>query len=252
MADEDVRSKPKRGGPLPGAPGSPRPAVPRAASPVLANPILYIDTQWNSQEKNQIFDDLKKISKDTLVLRGDGVYIESFSSQGGVGTTLLRSVQNPEGKTVIKPSTTFFPTISYEGKDISVNLNLKKYLFFTRNVSSQQFGPFGTTVQEAPTFIVLAHELVHAYRKLRTGVGQGVLENHFFDESGLEYRQNVLIEELNTCGIMRHPPISENMVRRENGLNLRHAYASPSEALDQQGVTPVGIDPPWWPNYPKK
>ena len=51
-------------------------------------------------------------------------------------------------------------------------------------------------------------------------------------------------------GIDGSEPITENSIRREQGVGARMAYASPSLPLDTQGVRPVSAAPPWWPNYP--
>ena len=75
--------------------------------------------------------------------------------------------------------------------------------------------------------------------------------NHeFYDPSGNKFSQRVSLEELRVIGIDGPDQVSENRIRAEQGLGSREAYASPTIALDQQGVKPLSATPSWWPDCP--
>ncbi len=98
---------------------------------------------------------------------------------------------------------------------------------------------------------MLAHELVHAFRILRGSVVGGARDHEFYDGFGNKFSERVKLEELLVVGIDGSEQVSENRIRSEQGLGSREAYASPTVALDKQGVKPLSDPPPsWWPDCP--
>jgi hypothetical protein len=105
----------------------------------------------------------------------------------------------------------------------------------------------------APTtpYVILGHELMHAYRFLRYAATIGNGNNEFEDPQGNKFIEKGSPEEMTTVGLTTPSyELTENLIRAEHRLGLRAAYASPFESLDRQGVTPQSNQPSWWPNYP--
>ena len=232
-------------------PGLSTPVVPPNFTP--ARPIVYLDASWVLRERDAIYHDLQTLTDDGLRLTPGG---EVYSNgRGGVrlpvGTRLLRGVQHPDRRTFIIQAATMWPMARINDTDksrIDVELNLEAYHFFTKSGVEVI-----VSVERAPTYIVLAHELVHAYHLLRNSTKGGSEEHHFFDDEQQEFHQTVDLEELATCGMLvrGNAPISENAVRQEHALRNRKSYASLTEDLEVQGVRPVGQQPTWWPRYPR-
>lgn len=243
---------------------------------VPTRPIVYVHNTWTDAEKMTIYNALKQITDDwlTMSLGPFAPLLAVYSDGSGTGAsnrktgeTILRGLQHPTLKVIIAPDTrgSFLPeTFPPNGNDIVVSLpfsngTIPPIACFVNTPVTTYGHPSGqpghsTLVQvtEAPLFITLAHELVHAFHHVHGSASSGSKRHSFADEFGNQYEQLVFTEELVTVGLEGGEPLTENTVRTEQGLSPRAAYASPSFALDQQSVTPPTPAPSWWPNYPKK
>lgn len=240
-----------------------KPAGSPAPSPtpsVTARPIVYLDPSWTPAEQGKILDVLQQLTDDKLKKVGDQVVFDGLGSgapQRKAGTLLLRGLQHPTTKVVIVPQTSsLIPDTKKAGNDIQVELafssngNFSRFDFFEIVLCTNSGD--GGAVKEAEPFVVLAHELIHALRMLRNTKAGGSKEHPFIDEFHNAYKETVWMEELVVVGLEGNETISENAIRREHNIRHRAAYASPTVALDKQGVKPQGPQPSWWPDYPTK
>jgi hypothetical protein len=224
-----------------------------------ARPILFLDSSWTTMERTKILVALQQLTSDTVLMKGDEVFVDTSHSvppNRNVGKALLRGLQHPARKVTIVPAKGgLIPETKVSDNDALVEVafaggDLATFHFFTITGANVP-GPGGNAVEKSPGFIPLAHELVHAFRILRGHAAGGPSRDHeFFDPSGSKFIQRVFLEELIVVGIDGSEPISENRIRAEHGLGSREAYASPTFALDLQGVRPAGAKPSWWPDYP--
>ena len=226
---------------------------------VVGRPIVFLGSDWTDLERTKILALLQQLTSDALVLTGGGnqIFVDpsrSVAPNRKLGQTLLRGLQHPTRKVVIVSAPDFIPSTK-EAKDPLVRLPLTT----SGNVVSPRCftitganvpGPGGSTVEEAPGFICLAHELVHAFRILRGVVVSGSRDHAFSDPSGNKFVEHQAREEYIVDGIDGSEPITENSIRLEQGVGIKYAHASPSHPLDAQNVRPVSAAPPWWPNYP--
>jgi len=102
-----------------------------------------------------------------------------------------------------------------------------------------------TIASKLPAFIALGHELIHAWRYTQGKVvpQSVVAQEQFISPLGQQRSRKVYLEELITTGIAKYPssygfsrykgsPITENMLRQENGLRPRAAYATAEQAIN--------------------
>ncbi|MBV8274369.1 MAG: hypothetical protein JO170_03785 [Verrucomicrobia bacterium] len=229
---------------------------------VVGRPIVFLGIDWTTTERTKILAALQQLTSDALVLSGGGdqIFVDpsrSVAPNRNTGQTLLRGLQHPTRKVFIVPATgSFIPDTRPSGNDVLVELafasgDLATFHFFTITGANVP-GPGGNAVEKAPGFIVLAHELVHAFRMLRHVFVAGSRDNEFFDPSGKKFVERVFREELTVDGIDGSERITENSIRLEQGIGIKIAHASPSFRLDKQGVRPVpeSAAPPWWPDFP--
>lgn len=103
-------------------------------------------------------------------------------------------------------------------------------------------------VEPIPSEIILAHEFVHAWHDISKTTGSGATDWHFYDDSGAHlidrHQSN---EELQTVGLIDDQSYSENLIRYEQGLNLRIAYFVPQQVFEtdtdwqaRRGSLPTG------------
>lgn len=236
-------------------------------------PIVLLDQSWSSGEQGIILAALQQLTDDKLTLNGLQVFSD-FSGTGSskkIGEKLLRGLQDPNTKVIIAPQqSSLIPDTKKSGSDILVEAafasgQLATFAFFT--LMTVQVPTPGKSSSEWPTqsypridkdpgYIPLAHELVHAYRMLRSAVVSGSKTHEFEDPDGYRFSQTVSVEELTVVGIEGSYEVSENLIRKEQNLNANAAYCSPTIGLDMQGVraisAPAGkpLPPTWWPNHP--
>jgi hypothetical protein len=217
-------------------------------------------------EQGKILAALQVLTDDRLKLTGLEVYSDGsgkVASKLKTGQTLLRGLQYPTGNVGITEQTgSVLPDTHYVGNNASVRLpfssgDISTFYFFTlvgrpvpppiRNVNAED-------IEEAPGYIVLAHELVHAYRILR-GINIPRDPAHskqvqFGDLQGNQFTVFESLEELTMIGMEGTDPITENNIRIEHWLGVRMAPVSLYGNLVLQGVKPVSAPPSWWPYYP--
>jgi hypothetical protein len=225
-----------------------------------ARPILYLDHSWKYAERIKITAALQQLTRDEIYWKGDEVFVDPSHPHGvapnlDVGTALLRGLQHPAGKVTIVPLTTggIVSSTDWSGNGAIVNLAVTSGGDFRLLDLFVSTGAGKVAVEKCPGFILVGHELVHAYRMLRghgRTAGGPSRDHEFFDPSGSKFIERVYLEELIVMGIDGSEPISENRIRAEHGLSSREAYASPDEPLDTQNVRPAGATPSWWPNCP--
>jgi len=243
---------------------------PAAVAFMPSKPIVYLEAWKSANERNRVLHALQVLSSDKLRLEVSGTEVHASDGRSNslpIGTKLLRNLQDRTRKVVIRPPVgSFLPGTGVDPNDSSrilVKFEFTQLHFFTQAAQSAFSPPSLDIVVEAvPSYITLAHELIHAYRILHGITANGSIEHYFFDEPPprypqYQYKQRVSREELETCGINHrtHRPmvsgITENTIRDEHGLRLRTSYASPTTDLDKQGVNTVtNAEPDWWPSYP--
>jgi hypothetical protein len=226
-------------------------------------PIFFIERTWKlAPERQQIMDHFLTLTDDALELRDESQFPEWFSvyiktkgtGSKPLGTELVRLLQNPKAKIIVKPGTAGPASCDsnvVDGKlGVGLQLGSRGPMLFT--APSLPSTPTGTVVQACPWYIALAHELVHATHRAR-GVTKspGNQPNKFFDEYRNEFTENSPEEEARTVGLQlfANERLTENSIRKEHGLNLRVSYASPELALNGQGVVTPASPPEWWPDY---
>lgn len=200
--------------------------------------------------------------------------INQISSAHPVGTQLLRSIEsfvNLKAKKDRKPNwqpgairltwKSFMvggaaPKIDPANGEVVVNFDesaARAYTLsmadFKRVLDVSKAGP-GMSVDSAtwgtlkvhvgnetfPPEIVLAHEFVHASHAILNGAGSGTSYWHFYDDSGKHLIGKESNEELQTVGLIGDQPYSENLIRYEQGLNLRIAYFVPQQPFETDTV----------------
>lgn len=236
---------------------------------VLARPIVYLDSTWMASEQATILAALQELTDDKLTQTQLSVYSDG-SGTGATkktGETLLRGMQNPTRKVIIAPDTAgaFLPLTSQVSPtgDITVVLPFSsgripplKFFVNTKFIaygdpSGQPRDVYQLEVTEAPLYVIIGHELIHAFHFLRGTTASGFTDHTFSDPTGIQFTQKVFTEELVTMGLSGAEPLTENNIRLEHHIGVRTSYASASFDLDQQGVKPVNSPAPtWWPTYP--
>lgn len=241
---------------------------------VATRPIVWLDSTWSAAEQAKLLAALQGLTDDKLTQTGLEIFTDLSGAGTGnrkVGETLLRGLQHPTSKVIIVPLTTsILPETRSAGSDILVEMtfsgaDLATFHFFndfvvlvpTPGISSSQWPKSHIPViEKAPGWVPLAHELVHAFRMLRSVKVPGSRAHEFQDPDGYKYSMLVSLEELTVVGIDGAEPISENTIRAEQGLKARASYASPTAPLDLQGVKPISapagkpLPPVWWPICP--
>ena len=221
-------------------------------------PIATVDASFTATEKAQVLAALQLMTDDLLKLTGTDLFADGSGKPASslkVGQLLLRSLQYPTGKVTIAPQAgSLIPDTKPNGTSSTVEIafasgNLATFHFFVITGANTP-GPGGNAIEKSPGYVCLAHELVHAYRILRGLRASGAKDRQFADAAGNQFTEHVSVEELTVVGIEGSEPVSENKIRAEHGLGSRSAYASPTLALDKQGVKPVSAQPSWWPDCP--
>ncbi len=81
-------------------------------------------------------------------------------------------------------------------------------------------------MEQCPLHIALGHEMVHGYRDMN-GIAKdyGLFSFYMYkNEDGQTYRKTNRTDELETVGIMGNFAYSENIIRKEQNVNLRIKY----------------------------
>ena len=214
------------------------------------NPVMFVDPlglklvlKGTGDEVQSIWKTIKEFSQDDLLLTqqkdADGNLVDSYivtvneERDGGcnVGTELVRRIIYSDENVTVEVGTEgnlYYP----RNRTISFNPNSNPDIM-TVNPETGNVVP-----AKRPSFIGLAHEMIHADRHIRGVTGKGNA-NYKFQISrtkcrwgpfgGYDYTyetENVPKEELATVGLKynKKSDITENMIRAEHGLNLRGAY----------------------------
>jgi hypothetical protein len=233
-------------------------------------PICWLSASWSAPNQTVILAGLQALTDDHLTLNGYEVYSD-FSGTGphALGIKLVRGLQNPTIKVVIiPPRGASIPETGRDGGDIVVevaldgNGQLAIFAFYTLDTlhvptpgipSSAWPTQTQHKIEKAPGYIPLAHELVHAYRMLRGQFVSGNKTYDFVDPDGYTLHHMAAMEELTVVGVEGSYEVSENLIRKEQGLAANMSYVCASISLVMQGVTataaPTGqpLPPTWWP-----
>ena len=183
-----------------------------------------------------LFKTLQKLTCDSLSMDEYGnIYIVSSAGENSKyknGTELIRRIYFSES--VINITTTtgmseFDPTIM----TVSVNLNAREFLpTYNGDGSRRSHG------QQAPDYITMGHELIHAEHYLRGVYNEPYTAiNYYIDHNGKKVDDIYTLEEMKTVGPIeweqennRHnrnlytDDITENDLRWEHGIALRSGY----------------------------
>ncbi len=211
------------GGPLPGAPGGT--AKPKRKWVFTSKkPVLFLDG-CSPNDAQTILTALREISSDTLELQGFEIFSRGNGKTKPLGTELIRLQQHESSKAYI----TTDPSQSSTGRrNGNPSESLTKIWLGTDLKFYTQKSPSDTKsmVEQAPMYLVLAHELVHALHILTTGEDQANSDtNNYFDDTGKSCSEQVFRGEMRTVGLgSMNERISENTIRAEHQLNRRCAY----------------------------
>ncbi|EKO49532.1 RHS repeat-associated core domain-containing protein, partial [Leptospira kirschneri] len=131
------------------------------------------------------------------------IIIKKTDGGNGANTTNRIAAQNGQGSNA----------------EIKYNLNANPKIPTLQKNGSVKF-------ESRPKEIGLAHELIHSEHITKGTVDTGIVEQKFMTSDKMKYKDNVMKEELRTVGTnyMKKGDITENMIRKENGLKLRAAY----------------------------
>ena len=255
------------GGRLPGTLArGPAPKKPVAAWKFTPTaPIVFLEASLSPKEQAIIFAALQALTDDQLRLNGLEVYSDGsgkVASKLTTGQTLLRGLQSPLPKVIItlNAAMTASPFTHWDGHYVDINVDLYlqngdigSFNFFTltgATVPVPGGGIDADSVVKPPGYIVLAHELTHAYYLLRFRHLQGSKDYLFGDPAGNKFKENAYVDEMAIIGIEGTELITENRMRLEHGIGIRVSHATTDLSFTSQGVTPVSAQPSWWPNYP--
>lgn len=208
---------------------------------------MVLDAQMGEADRSQVLKDMQSLTNDTLRLKEtkggafEVVVDKKGPSEKGkvVGTRLIRDiignkrgvatihVNNAEESNAMGNHTTSTPGLS-----ANIFLDRSKAMVLTHGVGTKV-----SNVSEIPENIKLAHELCHAQVMMHGNIGARVVTHYFLDEKGAQWKERMSAHEAQVVGFIRPERkeyASENKIRREQGLEERNAYASPTGAMDLQ------------------
>jgi RHS repeat-associated protein len=219
-------------------------------------PIVFIDPGGdilivaftNESERLQIQAELQKLTNDKVEIQANGVVKLTSSNQNPSkklvnGTQLLRDVSGHNLTTTITFSATMIGSSaepvnqknSQNGTGSDVNVE------FTFNNGSAQYNQKGTTVDALQeSHIALGNELIHALIAMdgnsipSTRMASHDYKNIYGDIQNETYSVEEIAVHLSMTGFIVDPKgkrdkyVTENDLRKEQGLNLRVAYETSS------------------------
>ena len=229
----------------------------------INNPVKWIDPSGriielprNYEERNTIMYHLRQLTRDTLS------YERHESASGWISYTLAHTAVDGDslshGTQLIRDLINSEHTLTIEitarssgaRRNNSINASIPGVgtggtIYFNPNEVTHAYVaecPFSPTfIARIEPHITLGHELIHGYRYTQGIWASGRSIHGFRDPDGIwDYTRDHRIEELYTIGItnvywrgnyfvMRPPGLSENALRREQGMPIRltHRFARP-------------------------
>jgi hypothetical protein len=231
----------------------------RSTFKIGAGPVLHLDSDWNQTESGILLDTLQRLTDDKLTLsNGDVTADGTGNGRHPVGTTLIRSMQGKRVSLVRQTALMNLTSRDSATGAINVQVDFSPVEFFTVDMmtfftdylaAAERVYPVAVT--KAPLAVIIGHELIHAFH-IATGTTDfsGVTHN-FLTEYGDPLTETGTAEEFRTVGL-KGERISENGLRREQGVDLRVAYASPMLPIDKQGCRRKGRVPGGGPTTSRK
>ncbi|MBO5444912.1 MAG: hypothetical protein J5995_06165, partial [Muribaculaceae bacterium] len=188
---------------------------------------------------------MMQLTDDKLVFstQNDGsIRIKIASLRNGkktAGTRLIRSLNSSDKTVTINVTDNSNQERDENKADASNGKGSNTKVDFNQNVNSKTLTTNRKTgnmnLSNRPSYIGLAHELIHADHSMR-GIAidySDVLDFTYKSNDGINHTQkNVPIEELSTIGLIKYHvlhTITENDIRKEHGLPLRSAYGIPKK-----------------------
>ena len=208
------------------------------------NPIRYVDPTGmivqmfgsaTEEERNRVLADLQKLSNHKLSFvqqdNGNWHLTEDSNTRVGEnnfsnGTTLISDAINNEHTASI--------VIEHTGGFVAENANpiaatngegSDVYIFYSVQ-QSPKIGVSkdgGISYEERPSYIGLAHEMIHGVRSMNGIAVTGLVPFSIYDKTGGKLTQPTFKEELETIGIGGKSKyiINENLIRLEHELDTR-------------------------------
>ena len=207
------------------------------------NPINAIDPDGRKvvlvgehEQRMEILRNLQMLTNDKLGMKKDGsIFIMSKGTKNvkknlSVGTSLIADIIGDKHLMRIEMDSEQGNHVSDiekenasngKGTDVNVNFDPSNRLVSTINPKNKWLYAAGR-----PSYIGLAHELVHGIRDMH---GEAINYDIMVDHSVLNYKGKKKIlkarkEELLVIGVMGNYKYTENKIRREHNLNMRGAH----------------------------
>ena len=188
------------------------------------------------EQRMEILRNLQMLTNDKLGMKKDGsIFIMSKGTKNvkkdlSVGTSLIADIIGDKHLMRIEMDSEQGNHVSDiekenasngKGTDVNVNFAPSNRLVSTINPKNKWLYAAGR-----PSYIGLAHELVHGIRDMH---GEAINYDIMVDHSVLNYKGKKKIlkarkEELLVIGVMGNYKNTENKIRREHNLNMRGAH----------------------------
>ena len=208
------------------------------------NPIRYVDPTGmivqmfgsaTEEERNRVLADLQKLSNHKLSFvqqdNGNWHLTEDSNTRVGEnnfsnGTTLISDAINNEhtASIVIEHTGGFvaedanpIAATNGEGSDVYIFYSVQQ----SPKIGVSKDG--GISYEERPSYIGLAHEMIHGVRSMNGIAVTGLVPFSIYDKTGGKLTQPTFKEELETIGIGGKSKyiINENLIRLEHELDTR-------------------------------
>ena len=208
------------------------------------NPIRYVDPTGmivqmfgsaTEEERNRVLADLQKLSNHKLSFvqqdNGNWHLTEDSNTRVGEnnfsnGTTLISdAINNEHTASIVIEHTGGFAEKDADNVAATNGEGSDVYIFYSVQ-QSPKIGVSkdgGISYEERPSYIGLAHEMIHGVRSMNGIAVTGLVPFSIYDKTGGKLTQPTFKEELETIGIGGKSKyiINENLIRLEHELDTR-------------------------------
>ena len=208
------------------------------------NPIRYVDPTGmvvqmfgsaTEEERNRVLADLQQLSNHKLSFvqqdNGNWHLTEDLNTKVGEnnfsnGTALISdAINNEHTASIVIEHTGGFAEKDADNVAATNGEGSNVYIYYSVQ-QSPKIGVSrggGISYEERPSYIGLAHEMIHGVRSMNGIAVTGLVPFSIYDKTGGKITQPTFREELETIGIGGNSRyiINENLIRLEHGLDKR-------------------------------